>query len=121
MLPGYLSKDKEIELDSRILDGIETMIIFIGYARSGHTLIGSLLDAHPNMVIANEFNVLEKWVNFSSEYRNKHYLFQQLYSNSYNEAKKGDRSSENCDFKTKYNYQVPNQWQGKFNLRIKVG
>ncbi len=26
--------------------------MFIGYPRSGHSLVGSLLDAHPNIIVA---------------------------------------------------------------------
>lgn len=41
---------------------IHTFCSFIGYSRSGHTLIGSLLDAHPNIVISTEadaFNLIK--------------------------------------------------------------
>ncbi len=44
---------------------LDTFLFFIGYPRSGHTLIGSLLDAHPEMVIAHElkaFAELEKGI-----------------------------------------------------------
>lgn len=119
-LPGYSSHGEEAKLNSRILNGVECMLLFIGYPRSGHTLIGSLLDAHPNIVVANEYNVLENWANFSAQNRNRRFLYQQLYSNSYNEAKGGDRSSKDCLTKTKYRYLVPNQWQGKFNRSITV-
>ncbi|PLK26704.1 sulfotransferase [Novosphingobium sp. TH158] len=33
-------------------------VVFIGNPRSGTTLVRSLLNAHPNVVIANEFNIL---------------------------------------------------------------
>ena len=46
--------------DSQI-DGVERFVLFIGHARSGHSIIGSMMDAHPNMVISHEFQVLEKW------------------------------------------------------------
>ena len=94
--------------------------MFIGYPRSGHTLIGSILDAHPNMVIANEYNVLALWQNYTRGHRNKQYLFEQLYKNSFAEARHGDRSTDDCFPKTKYKYLVPNQWQGKFDGEIKV-
>ena len=111
---------RPIDLDSKLIDGVKTLVLFIGYPRSGHSLIGSLLDAHPHMIIANEYNVLEKWAEYQPENRNKKYLFQQLYTNSYNESMKGDRSTEDCVYKTKYNYFVPNQWQGRFDKSIKV-
>lgn len=115
----YLSQ-KNMELDPKLVNDVETMLLFIGYPRSGHTLIGSLLDAHPNMVIANEYNILGKWKNFTSEHRTKQYLFEKLYTNSFLEAIEGDRSSARCIPKTKYRYLIPNQWQGKFDKKIKV-
>ena len=39
--------------------GLETYCMFIGYPRSGHSLVGSLLDAHSQVVIAHEMNVLK--------------------------------------------------------------
>jgi hypothetical protein len=35
---------------------IERFCFFIGYARSGHTLLASLLDAHPEVVVSNELD-----------------------------------------------------------------
>ncbi len=41
---------------------IHTFCCFIGYSRSGHTVVGSLLDAHPKIVISTEahaFNLVK--------------------------------------------------------------
>ena len=40
------------------LGDVEAFLLFLGYARSGSTLVGSLLDAHPNMVVAHEADIL---------------------------------------------------------------
>ena len=117
--PEYL-KDESITLDPTIVDGVETLLMFIGYQRSGHTLISSLLDAHPNMVIANDYDIFRRWKSYAAKDKNKQYLFQELYTNSYREARNGDRSLANCAPKTNYKYVVPNQWQGNFNGKIKV-
>ncbi|RFA30120.1 hypothetical protein CAI21_07935 [Alkalilimnicola ehrlichii] len=37
---------------------IERYCMFVGYPRSGHSLVGSLLNAHPEVVIAHELNAL---------------------------------------------------------------
>ena len=117
--PEYL-KDESITLDPTIVDGVETLLMFIGYQRSGHTLISSLLDAHPNMVIANDYDIFKRWKSYAAKDKNKQYLFQELYRNSYREAHNGDRSLAKCTPKTNYKYVVPNQWQGNFNGKIKV-
>lgn len=87
---------------------IENYCIFIGYQRSGSSLIGALLDAHPNAVIAHELNVMQYFeANF-----NKNQIYYLLQQNSQEYAEKGRNWSG-------YSYQVLNQWQGKFT-EIKV-
>ena len=44
-------------LPQSVVDGVKTFIFFLGHARSGHSIVGSLLDAHPNIVIGHEVNV----------------------------------------------------------------
>ncbi len=36
----------------------DTVVLFAGYPRSGHSLVGALIDAHPNAVAAHELDVL---------------------------------------------------------------
>lgn len=44
----------------RPLDRVQCLVLFVGNARSGTTLVRSLLDAHPNVVLGNEVDVLER-------------------------------------------------------------
>ena len=98
---------------------IETLVLFIGYPRSGTTLIGSLLDAHPHVVVANELDIFERWTEWTNEERTRENLFNKLYDNSYKQAvlKTGYRSTAK---KSGRSYAVPNQWQGKYKDYIKV-
>jgi hypothetical protein len=41
-----------------LFDQVERYCMFLGYPRSGHSLVGSLLDAHPDVVIAHELDAL---------------------------------------------------------------
>ncbi len=43
---------------AKTFDTVERFCLFIGYPRSGHSLVGSLLDAHPNVVLAHELDAL---------------------------------------------------------------
>lgn len=45
-------------VDAALLEQVETYCLFIGYARSGHSLVGALLNAHRHAVIAHELNLL---------------------------------------------------------------
>jgi hypothetical protein len=87
---------------------INKYCMFIGYPRSGHSLIGSLLDAHPNAIIANELDVLK----FVKARFSKGQIYYLLLQNSCAIAALGRQQ-------TGYSYKVPNQWQGRFK-EIKV-
>jgi len=41
------------------LERLRTFVVFVGWPRSGHSLVGTLLNAHPDAVIAHELNALE--------------------------------------------------------------
>ena len=40
--------------ERELLAGVQTYVLFIGHARSGHSVIGALLDAHRQIVISDE-------------------------------------------------------------------
>ncbi|MEP0265769.1 sulfotransferase [Dokdonia sp.] len=89
---------------------INNYIFFIGYPRSGHSLIGSLLDAHSDIVISNEMNSLYF---FKKKYF-RHQIFYFILRNSKRHAAIGRSNSD-------YSYVVPNQWQGKYRKLIGIG
>lgn len=39
---------------------IETFLLFVGYGRSGHSAVASLLNTHPNILISDEIGILKK-------------------------------------------------------------
>ncbi len=87
----------------KFFNDVETYCMFIGYPRSGHSIVGALLDAHPNIVIAHELGVLKYILGRFS--RNQIYYI--LLQNSQLHSKTGRKSSG-------YSYEVKNQWQGRF-------
>lgn len=94
----------------KVFEDIETYCMFIGYPRSGHSLIGALLDAHPDMVIAHELHALMFiYAGYSS--RQIYYLILE------NSRKRGKLRWK----RNKYSYVVSDQWQGKFKHLKVVG
>ena len=81
---------------------IQTYCMFVGYPRTGHSLIGSLLDAHPRIVIAHELDSLKLFQRGFS----RRQVFHLLLENSRKMAAAGRNHSG-------YSYEVPNQWQGR--------
>ena len=110
-------------LDARIYDKVKVLLLFIGYNRSRHTLLSSLLDAHPHVIIANDFNILQQWIDNSLmlSKRNKHFIYELLLAKSRYDAMYGVRSRKLVDGRSKqYHYNVKGQWQGQYNASIQV-
>lgn len=87
---------------------LQAYCMFVGYPRSGHSIIGALLDAHPDMLVAHERGVL-RLVELGL-HRNQ--IFHLLRESSEREAATGR-------FEGEYRYEVPGQWQGRFR-KLKV-
>lgn len=103
-------------------DSVEVLVLFVGHPRSGHTLVASILDSHPEMIIANEFNLLEKFQNFTKDpnidiYSRRHRIFSELHSTSKRQTVSGNRAPK-CG--RSYTYNIPGSWQGKYRNNLKV-
>jgi len=49
----------KMNVDEKFFNNLEAIILFIGYSRSGHSLVGSLLDAHPEILISHELHFMK--------------------------------------------------------------
>ena len=103
-----------------LFDGVERIVIFIGHGRSGHSLIGSLLDAHPEIIVPHECDLIARWKKLGPlpNKVKKYKLFYELYSTSQSQAMFGLRSP--VEGSETYTYHVPGTWQGTYRNHIKV-
>jgi hypothetical protein len=94
----------------RELEPVEAFCMFVGYPRSGHSLLGSLLDAHSQMVIAHELDVL-RLVEAGWSRR-------AIYSRILGHAAAFTASGREW---FGYDYRVPGQWQGRVSTLRVIG
>ena len=105
---------------------VKTLLFFIGYPRSRHSLLGSLLDAHPHMVIADEALALKRWCLDPNKWMNTsiYNYYDTIFQASENAVKGGRRSEvfegSVANTTSGFSYYVPNQWQGSFDKYIEV-
>jgi hypothetical protein len=92
------------------LAAVRAFLLFVGHPRSGHSLVGSLLDAHPAMVVSHELDVL-KYVALG--YR-RDQLLTLVLEHARANAEAGRKSWG-------YSYAVPGQWQGRWDRLAVVG
>jgi len=93
-------------------DIVEKYCMFIGHGRTGHSLVGSLLNAHPEIVISHELDVL-KFINYPLPVR-RNTLFQMILCK--------DRNFNNKEREwNRYEYDIPYKWQGRFDKMRIIG
>jgi hypothetical protein len=90
--------------------GVEAYCMFLGYPRSGHSLVGALLNAHPDAVIAHELDALSYLARGVSRSR----LFALLLRRDRWFIRSGAQWYG-------YDFRVPNQWQGRFRHLKVIG
>jgi hypothetical protein len=89
---------------------LEAFCLFAGYPKSGHSLIGALLDAHPDMVVAHELDALRcVRAGLSREM-----IFSLLLETAAAFHAAGHAWNG-------YDYSVPGQWQGRFRQLKVIG
>ena len=94
------------------LQNIETMVLFLGHAHSGHSVIGAIMDCHPEVSISNEANVAKLLLDHPL---NKNQLESVLLYLSQNNAK------SNSWHNTEYKYKIDNSFQGQTEAPQVIG
>jgi hypothetical protein len=104
-LGGYLKSHLLGSIYRERYRSLRSFLIFVGYPRSGHTLVAALLDAHPNIVISIEWGAL-------SHLRMGYRRYGMLYA-----IEKHSRlfTEKLANRWTGYSYRVEGQWQGKYD------
>ena len=125
-LKGSLKKSQAADLLSPTLtqedvDSVEKFVFFIGYARSGSSIVASMMDAHPNMIITQECHeFLDAWLRPPQMKIKKNALFKILYQHSYYDATRGIRSPYKGGMKG-YTLRIESAWQGRYKTLKVIG
>ena len=112
-------------LPYRIVSEVEKFVFFIGWSRSGHTVISAMLDAHPNIIMGRRFLLFnDKYpanqmiLHGKNESITKTYLFSDIYCDS---AFNTEPSVERADLHAGYNFSMTSAYQGRFTELKVVG
>ena len=113
-----LKDSDDDSLPTSVVQNVQRFLFFVGYARSGHSILGSLLDSHPHMVVAHEYDLFSKWIKNPKSHFDKKWLFNSLLDNSRNNSLQGLRTMKAR--KKGYTLAIPGGWQGQYNKNIIV-
>ena len=110
-------------LDQSKINEVETFLFFIGYPRSGHSIVAACLDAHPDTVIAHEFNLFQRLTrsDLHTQLMNRTVLYNGLYQSSVKAFKSGWRSPHSDRKGYTLHMNFSNSWQGKVRTLRVIG
>lgn len=109
--------NRKIHLSKEEVEGVQKFVFFVGYPRSGHSIIASMMDAHPQMILAHEYNLFREWDKVLQKDYRREFLYNALYRNSVANALSGWRS--NASTIKGYTLGLDYKWQGRFS-KLKV-
>ncbi len=89
---------------------VQAYVMFIGQPRSGTSLVGSLLNAHRHTLICQELNAL-KYIHRGYHRNQLCWLIQ----------KRDEDFARGGRCWTGYDYEVPGQWQGRYEKLLVIG
>src|SRR5262245_32956253 len=88
-------------------DRVERFCLFVGYPRSGHSIVGAMLNAHRDAVISHELIVPPLILRGCG----RDELFARILARAEWFNMRGNRAN--------YDYRIRHQWQGRFaTLRV---
>jgi len=93
---------------------VRRFLFFVGYARSGHSTIANLLNAHPRVVVSHDYSIFSRWTEEPQLYVNKTWVFNSLLNSSWKYRK------VNGLLRKTFSLENSNVWQGLYKNHIQV-
>ena len=105
----------KMKLPQAVIAGVKYFAIFLGFGRGGTTLVGALLDGHPNIVLATDYQLFIKWPQWRRYHQELTYLYTALYQYSITFAKYFRNNN-----KKGYSFNIRGGFNGRYNNSILV-
>ena len=102
-------------LPSSVVEGVKYFLFFIGHGRGGSSILGSLIDAHPHIVVATDYELFRKWQYKPEYHANRTVLYTSLYLRSKIVASEYIRNQARG-----YSLYIKNAYMGKYSRSISV-
>ena len=113
------TRGNEIEavLTKEVVNNVKKMLIFAGHQRSCHSIVGSIIDAHPNVIMAPKFNPFVAYFDSPEDLPTKKKMFQNFYDAAHRSMRAN--GIRNRDSKG-YTLAIEGLYQGTFKDKVDV-
>jgi len=100
-----------------VIENVKTFVFFIGNPRSGSSIIGSMLDSHPHMIISYQSHILQEILR-KPEASTKSFIFNKIWKTSCFMTRGRRAAYKNS--KKNYTLFFDELYQGKYNSHVDV-
>ena len=100
----------------QVMNKVKYFVLFVGHSRSGSSITGALLDAHPNAVIGHEFHVFKNMLLHPDVYHSRDAIYTALTLSSQLSANHWRRSPS----QRRHNMYIKDLWMGRFEDSLSV-
>lgn len=114
LVQSYIRSYRWARQKAESFQDVQHYCLFVGHARSGGSLLGGLVDAHPNALIADEVDIFP-YIEAGFE---REQIFHILLERSQYQASQG-RSKAGRE--AQHSFFVPGQWQGRYQTLRVIG
>ena len=106
------------KLSRRVINRVKLFVLFVGHAHSGHSVVGSILDSHPHIVVSHELSLFSK-MDVHPEW-SKSDIFNAIWQRSIESSTSGLRTDKKKAYRKGYSLAIPNLYQGTYESYIEV-
>jgi len=111
-------RESPSKLPKRVINGVRSVVLFIGHPRSGHSIVGSILDSHPHIVVSHELDLFNKMVDHPNWSKSE--IFNAFWSLSIKSSTSGLRTDTKKANRKGYSLGIPDLYQGTYESYIDV-
>jgi len=101
-------------IPSSATDHLRVFVLFIGHTHSSHSIVASVLDSHPHMIVSHESGIVSALINTPSS-ATKSYVYNRIWTSS-QKSIHGKRSSTGKG----YTLLIDREWQGRYDTYVDV-
>ena len=87
-----IARGEGYSLPQTVLDGVQFLLLFVGIGRSGSSIVGSVIDAHPKAVVANQYQLVDGYIAKPALHNTKAQIFSRLVGFSMRQAREKEKN-----------------------------
>lgn len=93
---------------------VNKFLFFVGYPRNGRSILGNILDAHPNIIISRKYSLFKKLLTQPDRHQDRSFMYNSIYKSSL--------CSHYLGWSNPVHHQenIPHFWQGVHNGSVTV-